>query len=212
MTSEEGGAHLRISFWYLLMNLKNNYLFKKLLHFLNSPPPPPPWKSETQNFQKMKNLTIDIILHVHQKTTVIWSTVPETRSKSDRIFCHSELFFALLPPKNLENQNFLKMKKLKKHLEMSSFYTRVPNVMIIWYEIWSTTDTIFCHFGSCFALLPHQWHQKLKFWKNKKTLEISSFYTCAQQKMIIWCTVPEILSTRDKIVCHFGSFFALLPP
>ena len=47
--------------------------------------------------------------------------VPETRS--DRIFCHSMLFFALLPPKNLENQNFLKMKKLKKHLEMSSFST-----------------------------------------------------------------------------------------
>ena len=29
MTSEEGGAHLRISFWYLLINLKNNHLFKK---------------------------------------------------------------------------------------------------------------------------------------------------------------------------------------
>ena len=28
---EEAGAHLRISFWHLLMNLKNNYLLKKLL-------------------------------------------------------------------------------------------------------------------------------------------------------------------------------------
>ena len=27
-TCEEGGAHLRISVWYL-MSLKNNYLFKK---------------------------------------------------------------------------------------------------------------------------------------------------------------------------------------
>ena len=27
-TCEEGGAHLRISFWHLLMNLKNNYLLK----------------------------------------------------------------------------------------------------------------------------------------------------------------------------------------
>ena len=28
---EEGGVHLRISFWHLLMNLKSKYLFKKLL-------------------------------------------------------------------------------------------------------------------------------------------------------------------------------------
>ena len=27
-TCEEGGAHLRVSFWHLLMNLKNNYLLK----------------------------------------------------------------------------------------------------------------------------------------------------------------------------------------
>ena len=33
-TSEEGGAHLRISFWYLLMNLKNK-LLKKLLKWDN---------------------------------------------------------------------------------------------------------------------------------------------------------------------------------
>ena len=36
-TCEEGGAHLRISFWYLLMNnyLLNNYLLKKLLKWAN---------------------------------------------------------------------------------------------------------------------------------------------------------------------------------
>ena len=28
---EKGGVHLRISVWHLLMNLKNNYLLKKLL-------------------------------------------------------------------------------------------------------------------------------------------------------------------------------------
>ena len=30
-TCEEGGAHLRISFWHSLMKLQNNYLLKKLL-------------------------------------------------------------------------------------------------------------------------------------------------------------------------------------
>ena len=34
-TCEEGGAYLTISFWDLLMNLKNNYLLKKLLDWTN---------------------------------------------------------------------------------------------------------------------------------------------------------------------------------
>ena len=34
-TCEEGGAHFRISFWHLLMNLKNKSLLKKLLKWAN---------------------------------------------------------------------------------------------------------------------------------------------------------------------------------
>ena len=34
-TCEEGGAHLRIFLWHLLMNLKNKCLFKKLLKWAN---------------------------------------------------------------------------------------------------------------------------------------------------------------------------------
>ena len=34
-TCGESGAHLRISFWYLLMNLKNKLLLKKLLKWAN---------------------------------------------------------------------------------------------------------------------------------------------------------------------------------
>ena len=34
-TCEEGGAHTRIFVWHLLMNLKNNYLSKKLLKWAN---------------------------------------------------------------------------------------------------------------------------------------------------------------------------------
>ena len=32
---EEGGAHLRIYFWYLLINSKNKYLLKNLLKWAN---------------------------------------------------------------------------------------------------------------------------------------------------------------------------------
>ena len=34
-TCEEEEEHLRISVWHLLMNLKNNYLLKKLLKWSN---------------------------------------------------------------------------------------------------------------------------------------------------------------------------------
>ena len=50
----------------------------------------------------------------------------------------------------------------------------------------------------------------MKKWKNN--IEISSFYTCIPQMTIIWCMIPEIWSATDIIFCHFGLFFALLPP
>ena len=37
--------------------------------------------------------------------------VPEISSMTDRIFGHFEAIFAILLPKNPENQNFEKMKK-----------------------------------------------------------------------------------------------------
>ena len=49
-------------------------------------------------------------------------------------------------------------KKTKQNLEISSFYTCVPQITFIWCmvpEIWSMTDRIFCHFGPFFAFLPH---------------------------------------------------------
>ena len=51
---------------------------------------------------------------------------------------------------------------------------------------------------------------KIKILKNQKICwrYISSFYTCAPKITIIWCTVPEILSERDKF---FLSFWAILP-
>ena len=36
--------------------------------------------------------------------------VPDIWSATDRIFCHSGLLFALLPPNSPKNQNFEKMK------------------------------------------------------------------------------------------------------
>ena len=47
--------------------------------------------------------------------------------------------------------------------------------------------------------------------KWKKHLEMSSFSACVPKIIIIWCMLPEIWSATDRIFCHFGPFFALLP-
>ena len=74
------------------------------------------------------------------KMTIVWCMVPEIWSMTDRIFCHFGWFFAFLPSKNSENQNF---EKIKKCLEILSFGARVPKIMVTWWmvpEIWCTTD------------------------------------------------------------------------
>ena len=86
-------------------------------------------------------------------------------------------------------------------------------------EIWSATDRTFCHFGLSIALIPPTpptpltiW--KIKIWKNEKTTWIYYIlwsYTCVPKMTIIWSMVPEISSTTDRIFCHSGPFFALLP-
>ena len=78
---------------------------------------------------------------------------------------------------NSKNQDF---EKWKKCLEISSFYTSVPKIMILCHtvpEIWHVTDVIcIFHFKLFFALLPPaplppppQQSKKTKFHKMKKT-------------------------------------------
>ena len=71
--------------------------------------------------------------------------------ESDRSFCH---FLPIYPTNNLKNQNFEKMKKL---LEISSFYTGTAKIMIICYivpEIWCLmNETVIFHFWLFFDFL-----------------------------------------------------------
>ena len=106
------------------------------------------------------------------------------------INCNRQIFFVILgnfllfyPPNNPKNKSFQKKKKKKKkYLEISSFYTSVPKLMIIGYtvlEIWCVTNVIVVfHFGQFFALFHPSNSQKNQNLKTKKKLlEISSFYT-----------------------------------
>ena len=78
-------------------------------------------------------------------------------------------------PNSSKNENFT---KIKKQLEVSSFNTSVPKIMIICFivpEIWHLTDVIVSfHFGLFFAILSHLTARKMKISKKWKThLEIS---------------------------------------
>ena len=89
--------------------------------------------------------------------------------KRDREFFDTfDCFLPFYPPKNPKNQNF---EKLKKCLEILSFYTCAPKMTIIWCmvpEIWSVTGKFFCHFGLLFAILPPNNPKNQNFEKLKK--------------------------------------------
>ena len=90
--------------------------------------------------------------------------IPEIWSTIHRMFSHFGPFLPFytpfLPsphprPNSPENQNF---EKMKKHVEISSFYTSLTKIMILCNvvpEIWHATHVIVIfHFGLFFALLP----------------------------------------------------------
>ena len=79
----------------------------------------------------------------------------DIKNKGQSFFLILGPFLPFDPHNNPKNQYFEKIKK--KHLKILSFYTCVPQMTIISCmvpEISSATDSIFCHFGLVFALLP----------------------------------------------------------
>ena len=105
---------------------------------------------------------------------------PAISTTTNRFFCH---FGQFLAPNNLKNQNF---KTLKKNLEILSFYTIVPKIMIICYtvpEIWCVKDVSVMSFWDFFPFYPPNSLKKENFKKmRKKSPEMSSF-TQVHQKL-----------------------------
>ena len=138
----------------------------------------------------MKKTPGDIILHTCTKNHdhMLYCSWDMAHDRCNCYFSFWAIFWPFTP---VTDQKMKISKKWKKSLETSSFYTSVPQIMIISYtvpEIWHVTHVIIIfHFGLFFALLRSK-NQNLKW---KKHLEISSFYTCVPKIMIRWCTVPE---------------------
>ena len=142
------------------------------------------------------------------------------------------LFFALLPPlKTKKNQNFENNEincwwyhhlhictKNNNHTRYSSLYmeweyhhlhicTKNNNHMRYssWYMEWDRQNRL--SFWANFYPFILLATQKIKIFKNWKT-NTWIYY----KMMITWCIVPNIWNATDRSFCHFGLFFALLPP
>ena len=113
-------------------------------------------------------------------------------------------FWAIFCPFTpLTTQKIKLLKKWKTHMKISSFYICVPKITIIWCMlpvIW-VQHTIFCHFGSFFALLPLYWPPKIK--NREKIRRYFLFRMCTINKDS-W----DIRRNRQK----FSSFWVIFCP
>ena len=91
------------------------------------------WKIKILPFKKTLG---DIIIHTFApQMTIIWCMVPERWSTTDITFCHSGLFFALLPLYGPKKSKF--SKEWKKYLKILSFYKHK----------WQSYDPSFLRYG-----------------------------------------------------------------
>ena len=136
------------------INCNRQIFFVILGHFRSFYPSNSP---KNDNIRKMKTPGDIIILHEGTKThnhrlQCSWDMV------RDGCNCCFSFWAILCPFTPLTIQKMKNSKKMKKHLEISSFYTSVPKIMIICdtvLEIWCVTNvTVIFHFGLLFALLP----------------------------------------------------------
>ena len=111
---------------------------------------------ENENFQKFKNTS------KYYHFTNVYYNWQSYHIWFFRYGVQQTIFFVILDhflsfyhPSNPKNENFIKLKK--EPLEISSFYTSVTKIMIIFYTvswIWHVTNVIIFHFGLFFAPLP----------------------------------------------------------
>ena len=119
------------------------------------------------------------------------------------IFCHFGPFLPFNPQKPRKSKFWKYRKKPWRYYPFTYVYHKWRS-----YEIWSAMDRIFCHLRLFFAVLPWQ-PTKSEFWKN----EINGrghHFTHAYHKW--WSYNVLFFRGSDRMFCHFGPFFTILPP
>ena len=103
------------------------------------------------------------------------------------------------------------LKKWQKHLEMSSFYTGVPKITIIYMlpEIWNTTNS-FLSFLAIFCLFTPLLTPKIKIWDKRKKPWRYHPITHVYHKWRSWC-IGTTKGTRNRVKAQqsFLSFWAI---
>ena len=146
--------------------------------------------------------------------TIIWCMVPEIWSVTDRIFCHSETLFVLLPPYRPRKSKFWKNKKNSYryyHFTQAYHKWQSYDVWFLRHKAWQTELLVILdHFlPFCLPLTT----QKIKILKKiKKTPgDIIILHMCIlnDNNMIYgsWNTKCD----GQNSLSFFGQFFALVP-
>ena len=134
----------------------------------------------------------------------------------NRVFVILGHFLPFDPPKNLKNQNFEKMTKKPEDIIILHLHTTNDNHTM--YGSWEMEHERqnflsfwinFCPFIFCpFNNLENQNFEKLQ----RIPVDIVTLHKCTRNENHMMYVVREIWSATDIIFCHFGPFFALLPP
>ena len=120
---------------------------------------------ENQNFEKNKKSIwrcCHFLYTCMPKITITWCMLPEIWSVRDIFFCHYGPFFCSLtplPPNNLENQNFEKLKKKLGDIIILHKCSKNHDHML--HCSWDMVHNrlVIFHFGLFFAL----WHSNYRF-------------------------------------------------
>ena len=130
--------------------------------------------------------------------------------------CHCYFSFweilALLIPDTPKNENVTKIKKKKNHLEISSFNTSVPKIMIICYiapEIWHIADIIVIfHFGLflLFYSLSSPKNENLKIMKRNPEDNIILQKCTKNHDHMLYCSWDICCVTDVNVIFILGYF------
>ena len=151
------------------------------------------------------------------KITIIWCTVPEIWSETDRIFYDfgSFLPFYHTPLMILKIKILKKKKKKKKMPEDINLYTykctiNEDHMIYGSWNIRSDRQKFLSFWVSFLPLSQSPDNPENQNFKIKKTPgDIITLHICNINDNH---KVPEIWSMKNRIFCHSGPFFALLPP